>query len=179
MINTEILSWIAPIFAAILGFTLGQYAERRKQSIVTRIEMLKPVEEWLTGAEKLLGMFGDTLTSTLVGSQAPITYSLEERRKVAQFMIEKSNLMFGILASESLRTWKTRRFSKELTETIKLIDIIIKTRLLPMDNEIPVRASSNGLTPEFMMQFGQVKLGLDSLVQKAHSLIAKIKASLI
>ena len=175
----EILNIVAPILAVALGFLLGQYAERRKQSLATRAEMLKPVEEWLTGAEKFIGIFGDTLTSTLAGSQSPITYNLEERRKVAQFMIEKSNLMFGVLASESLKTWKTKKYAKEMTETIKLIDIIIKTQLLPMDNEIRDRARVNELTPEFMMQFGQVKLGLDSLVQKAHSLIAKIKTSLI
>ncbi len=175
---TELLSILAPIFTALFGFLLGQYAERRKQSLAVRSEMLKPIEEWLTGAEKLIGIFSDTLTSTLVGSQSPITYNLEERRKVAQFMTEKSNLMFGVLASDSLRTWKTRKFVKELSETIKLIDIIIKTQLLPMDNEILVRAEVNKLTPEFMAQFGQVKLRLDSLVQKTHSLIAKIKTSL-
>jgi hypothetical protein len=177
--NELLLGLLASAFTAILGFLLGQFAERRKQSLAIRAGMLKPVEEWLTGAEKFIGIFGDTLTSTLVGSKLPITYSLEERRKVSQFMIEKSNLVFGILASESLRTWKTRKSAKELSETIKLIDIIIKTQLLPMDNEIPNRAQANQLTPEFMVQFGQVKLGLDSLVQKTHSLIAKIKTSLI
>jgi hypothetical protein len=177
--NEFLIGLLASAFTALLGFLLGQYAERRKQSLATRVEMLKPVEEWLTGAEKLIGIFGDTLSSTLAGSQSPITYSLDERRKVAQFMIEKSNLMFGVLASDSLKTWKTRKSARELTETIKLIDIIIKTQLLPMDNEIPGRAKTKELTPEFMMQFAQVKLGLDGLVQKTHSLIATIKTLLI
>jgi hypothetical protein len=179
MTISEIIYVVASIVTAILGFLLGQYAERRKQSLTVRSEMLKPIEEWLTGAEKLIGIFGDTLTSTLVGSQLPITYNLEERRKVAQFMTEKSNLMFGVLASESLKTWKTRKFFKELNETIKLIDLKIKTQLLPMDNEILDRAKVNKLTPEFLMQFGQVKLGLDGLVQKSYSLISKIKTTLI
>ena len=48
-----------------------------------------------------------------------------------------------------------------------------------MDSEITERAKVNALTQEFMLEFGQVKLGLDGLVQKAHSLIAKIKTSLI
>lgn len=177
--NEFLIGLIASAFTAFLGFLLGQYAERRKQSLATRAEMLKPIEEWLIGSEKLIGIFGDTLNSALVGSQLPITYNLEERRMVAQHMTEKSNLMFGVLASESLKTFRTKKLIKELTETIKLIDIIIKTRLLPMDNEILIRARGNALTPEFMTQFGQVKLGLDSLVQKTYSLIAKIKTSLI
>jgi len=50
---TEIFSVLASIFTALLGFLLGQYAERRKQSLTVRSEMLKPIEEWLTGAEKV------------------------------------------------------------------------------------------------------------------------------
>jgi hypothetical protein len=69
--------------------------------------------------------------------------------------------------------------AKELSDTIKLIDVIIRTQLLPMDTEIRDRARINQLTPEFMLQFGQVKIGLDTPVQKAHSYIAKVKTSLI
>ncbi len=175
----ELFSILASIFTAILGFLFGQYAERRKQSLAVRSEMLKPIEEWLTGAEKFNGILGDTLSSVLNGMQLPAIYSLEERRKTSQFMIEKSNLAFGVLQSNSLKTWQTRKSAKELTETIKLIDGIIKTRLLPMENEILERSRTGMLTPDFMTQIGQVKLGLDGFVQKAHSLISKIKTSLI
>lgn len=176
---TEILALFASAFIALLGFVLGQYAERRKQSLTIRAEMLKPIEEWLIGAEKFIGIFGDTLSSVLIGSPSPITYNLEERRKASQFMIEKSNLVFGVLQSESLKTWQTRKLAKELRDTITLIDAVIKTRLLPMDTEIPERAKVNALTKDFMLEFGQVKLGLDGLVQKAHSIITKIRTSLV
>mgnify|MGYP001591673011 FL=1 len=176
---TELFSVVASIFTALLGFLLGQYAERRKQSLAVRSEMLKPIEEWLTGAEKFNGILGDTLSSVVNDLPLPTIYSLEERRKTSQFMIEKSNIAFGILQSNSLKTWQTRKLSKELTETIKLIDGIIKTRLLPIENEMLERSRAGMLTQEFMIQVGQVKLGLDGLVQKAHSLISKIKTSLI
>ena len=175
----EVIGILTSIFTALMGFLLGQYAERRKQSLSIRSEMLKPIEEWLSGAEKFIGIFGDTLSSVLIGSSSPITYNLEERRKASQFMIEKSNLVFGVLQSETLKTWQTRKSAKELNDTINLIDAVIKTRLLPMDTEITERAKVKALTQEFMLEFGQVKLGLDGLVQKAHSLIAKIKTSLI
>jgi hypothetical protein len=42
---TEILSLLASVFIALLGFLLGQYAEKRKQSLEIRSEMLKPIEE--------------------------------------------------------------------------------------------------------------------------------------
>jgi hypothetical protein len=176
---TELFSIVASIFTALLGFLLGQYAERRKQSLAVRSEMLKPIEDWLSGAEKFNGILGDTLSSVVNNMPLPTIYSLEERRKTSQFMIEKSNMAFGVLQSDSLRTWQTRKLAKELTETIQLIDGVIKTRLLPMDNEILERSRAGMLTQEFIMQIGQVKLGLDGLVQKAHSLISKIKTSLI
>jgi hypothetical protein len=94
-------------------------------------------------------------------------------------MIEKSNIVYGVLQSNSLRTWQTRKSAKELTETIKLLDGIIKTRLLPMENEIHERSREGILTPEFITQVGQMKLEIDSLVQKTHSLNFKIKKSLI
>jgi len=175
----EIFSVLASIFTALLGFLWGQYAERRKQSLAVRSEMLKPIEEWLIGAEKFNGILGDTLSSVVNNMPLPTIYSLEERRKTAQFMIEKSNLAFGVLQSNSLRTWQTRKLSEELTETIRLIDGVIKTQLLPMENEILERSRAGMLTPEFMTQTLQVKLSPDGLVQKAHSLISKIKTSLI
>lgn len=176
---TEIISILASLFTALLGFLLGQYAERRKQSLTVRSEMLKPIEEWLTGAEKFNGILGDTLSTVLNDLPLPTIYNLEERRMVSQFMIEKSNIAFGVLQSNSLKMWQTRKLAKELSETIKSIDEIIKTRLLPMENEILERSKAGMLTLEFMTQVGQVKLGLDGLVQKAHSLISKIKTSLI
>lgn len=162
----EIIGSLVVIFTSILGFFLGQYAERRKQSLYIRSEMLKPIEEWLSGAEKFIGIFGDTLTSAQIGSPLPLTYNLEERRKAAQFMTEKTNLVFGILYSESLKTWQTRKFSKELGETINSINGVIRTRLLPMDNEIMQRAKVNALNQEFILEFGKVKLGLTDLCKK-------------
>ncbi len=163
---TEILSVLASIFSALLGFFLGQYAEKRKQSLTVRLEMLKPTEEWLTGAEKFNGILGDTLSTVLNDRRLPTIYSLEERRKTSQFVIEKSNIAFGILQSDSLKTWQTRKLVKELSDTIKLIDEIIRTQLLPMENEILEKSKLEMLTPEFMTRVGQVKLGLDGLVQK-------------
>jgi hypothetical protein len=175
----ELLGVLASISTALLGFLLGQYAERRRQSLLVRSEMLKPIEEWLAGAEKLNGTLGDTFSTVLSGMPRPTIYNMEERRKTAQFMIEKSNIVFGVLQSDSLKTWQTKTMAIELTETIRLIDGMIKTRLLPMENEILERSEVGILTSEFMTQIGQVTLGFDSLIQKAHSLISKIKTALI
>ena len=175
----EIFGLVASAFTALLGFLLGQYAERRKQSLAVQSDMLKPIEEWLSGAEKFNGILGDTFVSVMNGMSAPSVYNLEERRKISQFMIEKSNIMFGVLESKSLKTWQTRKLTEELSKTLSLTDRIIKTRLLPMDNEILERSKAGRITQDFMEKTAQVKFELDALIQKAYSLISKIKISLI
>lgn len=57
----ELIGALAPLATLWVGFFLGQYAEKRKQSLAVRLEMLKPIEEWLAGVEQLNGMVGDTL----------------------------------------------------------------------------------------------------------------------
>lgn len=74
---TEILSILASVFIALLGFLLGQYAEKSKQSLEIRSEMLKPIEEWLTGAEKFNGILGDTISTVLNNMPLPTIYNLE------------------------------------------------------------------------------------------------------
>ena len=175
----EIISILASLFTALLGFLLGQFAERRKQSVTVRSEMLKPIEEWLSGAEKFNGILGDTLSSVVANNPLPVIYNLEERRRIIQFMIERSNVVFGILQSDSLKTWSTKRSVKRLTEIIALIDQVLKTQLLPLDNEIHERSRSNGMTQEFMARVGQVSIGFGGLIQTAYSLIATIKTTLI
>jgi hypothetical protein len=64
--------------------------------------MLKPIEEWLQGTEKLVGILGDTLSSITIDSPVPINYDFDEQRKAVHFMTEKTNIVVGILASESL-----------------------------------------------------------------------------
>jgi hypothetical protein len=176
---TEFISILAPIFAALLGFLLGQYAERRKQSVAIRSEMLMPIEEWLSGAEKFNGILGDTLSSVVVNNPFPVIYDLEERRKITQFMIERSNVVFGILQSNSLKTWNTKRSARKLTEIVTLIDQILKTQLLPLDHEIHERSRTNELTQEFITRVGQVSMGFGGLIQTAYSLISRIRTSLI
>jgi hypothetical protein len=41
--------------------------------------MLKPIEEWLQGTEKLVGILGDTLSSITIDSPVPINYDFDER----------------------------------------------------------------------------------------------------
>ncbi|MDQ3007398.1 MAG: hypothetical protein M3R47_18685, partial [Chloroflexota bacterium] len=71
---TDIVTVLGSLLTLIVGFFLGQYAEKRKQSLLVRSEMLKPIEEWLNAIEKFNGIVGDTLTSVVIGNQAPIMY---------------------------------------------------------------------------------------------------------
>ncbi len=177
-ITIAILSIFGMVFAGFISFILGRQAERRKQSLMIRAEMLKPVDEWLKGAEKMVGILSDTLVSVAHNSPLPISYNLDDRRKASNFMAEKTNEIFGIFKSKSLQIRETKRLSNELGEAILSIDGLIKFQLLPMESNIVDLSSKRKLTNEHMLNAAKLKVELDSLLQLAYSLVAQIKASL-
>ena len=165
------------LLSGVVGHMLGQRAERRKQSLAIKAEMLKPIEEYLKGAEKMVGILGDTMTSVTLNVPTPINYSFDERRKASNFMAEKTNEVFGIVASDSLQTGRTKRLAQELATTLKGLDTIIKFQLLPREIELVDRSNKRSLTQDFMMECGTIKLQADALLQKSYSLIAQIRSS--
>jgi len=174
----SILGLAGTLLAGVISFILGQRWERQRQSLLIRAQMLIPIEEWLRGAERMIGILGDTMTSVIAQSPLPVTYDLEERRKATQFMIERTNVVLGILQSNSLRTGQTKKLAKQLADTITVLDNKIKYVLLPLDDEVLSRSLRRTITREFLIQTGETKLKLESDVQQAYSLIAQLKTAL-
>lgn len=98
------------LLSATIFFILGKRAEQTAQTVLIRAQMLEPIDDWLNGVEKMIGIYSDTMVTLTSGSPLPITYNLEERRKVGQFMSENTNKVLGILASESLTVKRQRYF---------------------------------------------------------------------
>lgn len=171
------LGILGTFLSGIIFFVLGQRAERKKQSLIVRSEMLSPIEEWLKGAEKMVGILGDTVSSIALNLQYPVNYNLDERRKASTFMSENTNKVIGILDSKGLQTRNTKKLSTELEKSIKSLDQAIKFHLLPLENEIVSRANSNTLNEEFMLQALQLKSAIDLDLQKSYKLISKLKTS--
>jgi hypothetical protein len=173
-----LLGIVLPVLFGLIGFVFGKRYERQKQALIIRSDMLKPIEEWLAGAERLIGMFYDTLVSINANSQFPKMYSFEERIKANQFISEKTNIMLGILESESLKTRQTQKLVSQLHKTIVKLDGLIKYQLLPLESQVADTPLNSMLSPEFADKVMVLKIELDTLMQSAHSLIAKIKVKL-
>ena len=173
-----ILGFICTLLSGVISFTLGLRAERKKQTLMIKAEMLKPINEWLKGAEKILSIFSDTLSSIVQNMPLPMNYDFDERKKAYNFMAEKTNEVLGIVASESLRTRKSKKLANELTEVILTLDRVIKFEILPKESEIVDRSNRGALSTNFVRDAGQLKLQVDSLLQRAYSLEAQIKTSL-
>ncbi len=179
MISDAVIVGILGFLTTLLSFVVGRRAEQRSQCLLIRASMLKPIEEWLQGVERMTGIFWDTLSSVLQDSPVPLMYSLEERRKAAQFMSEKTNMAMGILQSKSLQTKQTKETALRLSTTIQEIDKLVRYQLLPCDNEILERSQGGKeLSLDFRKQVVPLKLQLDSLIQTAYSLISQIKTAL-
>lgn len=166
------------LLAGVVGHVLGQRSERRKQSLSIKAEMLKPIEEYLKGAEKMVGILADTMSSINLNLPSPVNYSFDERKKASNFMAEKTNEVFGIIASDGLQTGQIKKLARELATTLKAIDKLIKFQILPRESEVVERANRRILTQEFMLECGAIKLEADDLLQKSYSLIAQIRNSL-
>jgi hypothetical protein len=169
-----ILDFIIPIATLLVGSLLGSLFERRKQSLIIRSQLLEPLGDWLKGAEKMVGIFGDTVTAISMNRISPAGYNFEERRKAAAFMVEKTNEVFGILRSQSLQIRATKYLVQELNKTIYSLDNSIKYRMLPLDTEI---SKAGRLTDTSMNNIAELKKEIDNDLQQAHSLIAQIKTS--
>ena len=112
-----ILGIAGTLLSGIISFVLGQRAERQKQTLLIKAETLKPIDEWLKGAEKMVGIFSDTISAITLNLRLPVNYDFDERRKASNFMAEKTNEALGIITSGSFQTGKTKQLAKELRET--------------------------------------------------------------
>jgi hypothetical protein len=163
---------------SILTFFLGRRWERNRQSLLIRAQMLDPIRNWLHGVERYIGILGDTLNSVVIGSPGPITYDFEERRKSAQFMIENTNQILGILDSKSLVTNPTRKDVETLASLLRILNNNIRYTLLPLDHEILDRSLKRTLDEAFVKKVEDTVLSFQRDVQTGYSLIARIASQL-
>lgn len=174
----SILGILGTIMSGIISFILGQRAERKKQTLLIRADMLKPITQWLAGAEKIVGIFSDTINSVLQDMPAPVNYDFNERKIAFNFMSEKTNEVLGIIQSNILSINSTKLLAKELNELIVTIDKSLKFELLPNESEILVRSNNDTLDISYIKFVSQIKLKVDTDLQTAYSLVAQIKTTL-
>jgi hypothetical protein len=182
MIDTIIVALLGGLFlilSNLFSFVIGQRSERKKQSLIKRAELLIPIDDWLHGAGRMVGIYGDTLNSVLLDSPEPMVYSLEERRRSSQFMSENSNQLLGILVSKSLQTKDTKKLSDQLSLLIINIMVKLKNELLPYDIEIMERAKEIKQKGELLVKVTKTKEELDRMIQQSYSLISQIRIKLI
>jgi hypothetical protein len=177
-IAVALLGFTGTLLAVIISYALGQRAERKKQSLFIRSEMLKPIEDWLKGAEKLVRLLGDKIHAMVLDQADPSSNDFEERRRAAIFISENTNIVIGILDSKSLQTPRTRKLAAELEISILTIEQAVKYQLLPAESEIIGQTRKQALTQETIRQAGELKLKLENELQNAYKLIANIKTSL-
>jgi hypothetical protein len=181
MSETALLALLAlagSLLSGIVGHTLGQRAERSRQAVAARVALLAPIEEWLSGASKLVGILGDTLSTVSLGLPGPLSYDFPERLATTKFMGEHTNITLGIMSSEALSTRHTRWLARHLASVVDEIDQLLKYQLLPIESEILERGTNKRLDEPFVLKVGSLKLRLDALLKDAHSTIARIRTEL-
>ncbi len=174
-IAVALLGFTGTLLAVVISYALGQRAERKKQSLFIRSEMLKPIEDWLKGAGKLVRLLGDRINAVVPDPASPSGGDADEWRAAANFVSENTNVVIGILDSKSLQTPRTRKLAAELELSILTIEQAVKYQLLPVESDF---AGKSGLALETLRQAGELKLKLENELQNAYKLIATLKTSL-
>jgi hypothetical protein len=173
-----LLGVVGIILSAMLSYGLGRRAERLRQLVAVRVGLLERLMVWLKGAERMVGILGDTIVSISQGMPAPMMYDMSKRRDAANFMSENTNEVLGILQSKSFNVGKARKLAKELDGIVQSIDRLVKYELLPREVEIVGRANAKTLTEAYLMEALALKVRIDDLLQQAYSTIAKVKTAL-
>ena len=166
------------VLSSSVSYFLGTRREKKKQSLIIKSKMLEPIENWLVGAEKMIGIFYDTIVTLSQGLPLPMTYNLEERRIATKFMIENTNKTLGVLDSKELQTRNTKVLSVQLSNILKDLDNRVKYELLPEDNKLVEFTNRQQLNEEFIKEALNLRQQLDRNIQAAYSIIAKIKTKL-
>jgi hypothetical protein len=179
IIIVSVIGGLFAILSGIISFVLGARSEKRKTKLQVMAQYIDPIIEWINVAEKLKNMFGDTYNSIMIGAPIPLTYSLEDRRKSAQFMAESKNRIIGILSSKVLHTKSTKLLVEQLETKIIEIDKRLNQELLPMDLKLTEAENKEQALASFVVEGCDLMLILDKLIQDAYSLSTQIKINLV
>ena len=99
-------------FVGIITFFLGKKYEQRAVAQRNRLELLAPVEEWVDTKSHLLNIMRADLYLLAGMPNVVATPSKDDIDKTVTLISEQRLKVFGILESEVLNTFGTKRLSK-------------------------------------------------------------------
>ena len=178
MINSLLWPAITAVISVLTYFG-GKSLERRKAIMHIRLELLKPIEEWLEQVTRIESIIGDEVTSITQGRASRATYQFEDRAKTTQRLSEDKLKILGILESKSLRTWGTRKSSILLEVLVPKIATHLETKFLPAQiNFMSTLTAGDPPDSEFAELLYMTEI-LRDLIKEAYGLIAILKTSFV
>ena len=173
-----VITGAVSILSLVLGHWLGVLRERHAQALRNRLDLLKPVEEWLDIANRLVHIVADDMVALGQGLPLPLGYSLEDRRTTGRHIAEATPKVMATLESKALSTCGTRTLASQLSTTIRDVNDHLQRDLLPVDAELVSKGSSHKDLSQALMAASLPWMDASAKIQRAYELIAKTKVRL-
>lgn len=169
------IQWEITTIVGILTFLAGRVFERQKLAQANRLELLKPVEEWVQLASRIISIVGDDISAIAVGLDSPIGYSMRDRIETGKALAESREKVLGILRSKALSTWGTRRFSTRLsTLVIQLSMVIEREYMLAHGRLLEKMNRKEDLTVDIMALLAAAS-AINVMIQEIHMCLSQLK----
>jgi hypothetical protein len=162
----------------LLGHLSGAFLERRKQALINRRDILKPVEEWLDIANRLVHIVGDDMVALSQGLPLPIGYSMQDRVAAGRRIAELTPKALANLNSRALHTFGTRMLSTRLSADINQLNRFLQSTLLPVDDRLVQQGPYSPTIKASVADAAPMLASAGAIVQKAFESLAKLKVRL-
>jgi len=159
----------------ILTFLAGRFFEQRKLAQANRLKLLEPVEEWVQGASRIIGIVGDDISAIAVGLPSPIGYSPRDRIEAGKALAESKAKVLGILRSHALTTWGTRKFSVRLSTLVNQLSLAIEREYMPAHSRLLDKMNRKEDLSVDMMALVATASAINVIIQEIHMCLSQLK----
>jgi hypothetical protein len=130
--NVLVIAVIGWLFA-ILQFLLGKFHEKNIRKNLTRIEMIKVIEEWVKNIAFFVTFIYEGLSKHKLGVN---TRKAQKSSSIDEFINNISVIdskIVGISKSQELKTLFNRRRIDKLFKNINMVENLLEYRVMPLD----------------------------------------------
>lgn len=170
--------WAITTIVGLLTFLAGRIFERHKLAQANRLKLLEPVEEWVSGASRIIGIIGDDISAIAAGLHSPVGYSPRERVETGKTLAESKEKVLGILRSKALTTWGTRKFSTRLSTLVYQLSIVIEREYMPAHTRLLDKMNQKEELSADIMALLAATAAINGIIQEIHMCLSQLKIRL-
>lgn len=166
------------IIVSIVTFLLGRKFEQRKITQHNRLELLKPVEEWVDNKVHALNIMRADLYMLAGKPHEVETHIRDDAELTATFWSEHRLKVFGILESDAFNTGGTKKLTEKLVSLLKESEAYDNDILFTAYEKATSALKMNPSDTELMEMFMTSRVNARNILQDIYSCLSELKIRL-